>query len=97
MTVSELGQRMSSHEFTEWMAFYDLEPFGDQRADLRQAMTTAAVHNTIQAQRKQPKWAKPQDFMPFEEKPEPTATPTAASPEELKGKLLAFAGKRKSA
>lgn len=94
MTVGELGQRMSSHEFTEWMAYYEIEPFGEQRADLRQALTTAAVHNTIQAQRKNPKWTKPQDFMPFEEKAEPEVEP--AAPDELKGKLLAFAGKRKS-
>jgi hypothetical protein len=94
MTVGELEVRMSSHELTEWMAYYRIEPFGEERADLRQAMTTAAVHNTIEAQRKNPKWKKAEDFLPFSEKPEPDQVDEPAPPEELKGKLLAFAGKR---
>lgn len=92
MTVAELGVRMSSREFVEWMAYYRIDPFGEDRADLRQAMTTAAVHNTIEAQRKNPKWKKATDFLPFAESPEKDDEP--ATPEELKGKLLAFAGKR---
>lgn len=92
MTVGELGVRMSSHEFSEWMAYYAIDPFGEDRADLRQALTTAAVANSVEAQRKHPKWTKPEDFMPFKETPEPEAEPGA--PEDLKAKLLAFAGKR---
>lgn len=94
MTVGELGQRMSSHEFTEWMAYYEIEPFGEERADLRQAMTTQGIYNTLQAQRKHPKWHKLDEFMPFKDKPEPISE--AASPEVLKGKLLSFAGKRQA-
>lgn len=93
MPVAELLDRMSSREFSEWMAFYEIEPFGEERADLRQALTTSAVHNSIQAQTKRPKWTKPEDFMPFSDKAQPkrdVATPEA--PEVLKGKLLAFAG-----
>ena len=42
MTVSELGDRMSSRELSaKWRAFYQIEPFGDERADLRQTMTTS--------------------------------------------------------
>jgi hypothetical protein len=89
MTVGELGQRMSSHEFTEWLAYYDLEPFGEERADLRQAMTTSGVHNLLQAKTKHPRWTKPDDFMPFKDKPDPVVEP--GSPEDLKGKLLQFA------
>lgn len=28
MTVAELGRRMSSTEFTDWLAYADVEPFG---------------------------------------------------------------------
>jgi hypothetical protein len=99
MTVAELLDRMSSREFSEWMAYYELEPWGEERADLRQAMTTSAVHNSIQAQTKHPKWTTPEQFMPFSEKAQtPTAEDGApAPPEVLKDKLMAFAGKRRAA
>ena|SRR5690606_23677190 len=97
MTVAELLDRMSSREFSEWMAFYEIEPFGDERADLRQAMTTSAVHNSIQAHAKNPKWTKPEDFMPYSEKAQPKTTDGPIAPDALKDKLLAFAGPRKGA
>lgn len=98
MTVAELLDRMSSREFSEWMAFYEIEPFGDERADLRQAMTTSAVHNSIQAQAKHPKWTKPEDFMLFKEPAQPkTELTEPVAPEVLKGKLRAFAGGRRQA
>ena len=97
MTVEELGNRMSSRELSEWKIYYELEPFGEERADLRQALTTSAVYNSIQAQTKHPKWTKPEDFMPFngETKEEPREPGEAVSPDELKAKLRAFTGKRK--
>ena len=54
---------MGSDELTEWMAFYQLEPFGDFRSDLRSAIvaaTFANAHRTTQA----PPFT-PEDFMPF--------------------------------
>ncbi len=99
MTVAELGERMSSLEFSEWMAYYQIEPFGEERADFRQAMTTSAVHNSIQAQAKHPKWTKPGDFMPFSDAVEPKKPDEPLAPDVLKDKLLAFtgSGKRKGA
>lgn len=95
MTVAELLERMSSREFSEWMLYYDLEPFGEERADLRQAMTTSAVHNSVIAQSKHPKWTKPENFMPFSEKEEADMDeqemPTA---DLLRQKFMAFAGKK---
>lgn len=97
MTVSELGDRMSSRELSEWRAFYQIEPFGDERADLRQAMTTSAVHNSIQAQAKHPKWTKPGDFMPFSGNPtqpntEPTPVDGVADTESLIDKFTRIMG-----
>lgn len=97
MTVAELGARMSSREFSEWMAYYAIEPFGEERADLRQALTTSAVHNSIQAQSKHPKWTKPEDFMPYSEQAQPKTPDEPLAPDALKDKLLAFAGPRRGA
>lgn len=50
MTVAELMHRMSAREFSEWMAYYRIEPFGEEVADLRHAIGTAAqVNATIAA------------------------------------------------
>lgn len=101
MTVAELGERMSSAEFSEWMAFYNIEPFGEERADLRQALTTSAVHNSIQVQMKKPQWTKPGDFMPFSTQPkeqpkkQPPAAIPAASPDALLAKFNALTNRKK--
>lgn len=42
-TVRELGHRLSYHEYVHWRAFYGLDPWGEQRADMRAAQLTAAV------------------------------------------------------
>lgn len=41
--MSELLQRISSKELTEWMAFYSIEPFGEVRADMRAALIAHTV------------------------------------------------------
>lgn len=95
--MAELLDRMSSREFAEWMAYYGIEPFGEERADLRQAYTTAAVTNLHMAQTKNPKWTTPADFMSFtrkRERPQPAA-PAQLPPEVLLAKFNALtSGKR---
>lgn len=59
--------RMSSREFHEWIAFYEIDPWGDQRADVRAgiiASTLANIHRDKHA-----KAFKPQDFMWFIDRP----------------------------
>lgn len=70
MTVEEMLDRMGASEFDDWMAYYTLEPWGEERADIRQALTTTAIVNFAEAHSKRPKWRKPEDFMPFRD-PEP--------------------------
>ena len=62
-TRSELLREMSSAELSEWMAYYSIDPFGDERADLRQAFTSAAVCNAFRG--KNQRTIKPSEFMPF--------------------------------
>ena len=41
MTVAEMLARMTSQEISEWIAFYKVEPFGEERQDWRFALMTA--------------------------------------------------------
>ena len=44
--MAELGREMSSQELTYWMAYYMVEPFGDQRDDIRMGAVCASIYNT---------------------------------------------------
>lgn len=63
MPVRELLSRIGSDELTEWMAFYQLEPFGDMRADLRSGVIASTIANANRAKHAQA--FTPEDFMPF--------------------------------
>lgn len=59
--------RISSRELTEWQAYYNLEPWGEERADLRSAIVASTVANTglIFVDRKhRRRQYKVDDFMP---------------------------------
>jgi hypothetical protein len=63
MPVRELLTRMGSDEITEWMAFYQIEPFGDMRADVRSGVIASTFANANRAKNSKP--FTPEDFMPF--------------------------------
>lgn len=90
MTVAEMLARMSSVEFSEWIAFNAIEPLGDERADLRAGIITAVLANYISqlgarivmalCGSKLPiTFRKPSEFMPFVERP-PEPTPLEQDP-----------------
>lgn len=64
MTVGELLARISSEELTEWMAFSDLEPFGDERADVRSGIVAATIANANRDPKRKREPFTPRDFMP---------------------------------
>lgn len=43
MTVKELLSRVDARELHEWAAYYSREPFGEERADLRNGILACAV------------------------------------------------------
>ena len=49
---------MSSKLFTEWVAYWQTNPFGQEREDLRSAIIACAVVNSMTGAK-----AKPEDFM----------------------------------
>lgn len=53
---------MTRDDFRGWIAYYNLEPWGETRADLRAGIVAAAVRNGLRA--KGTRSFKPVDFMP---------------------------------
>lgn len=64
MTVTELGARMSSAEFSEWMTYAALEPFGPLRDDLRAGEIAATIANVNRVSATRPQPWEPADFFP---------------------------------
>ena len=52
---------------TEWAIVYGLEPFGDERADLRSGVVASTIANVNREKKRKP--YKPEDFLLFREKP----------------------------
>jgi len=55
------------------MAFYRLEPFGEERADYRNGLVCSLLANKDRNPKKTPKPYQPKDFMPFTENKKTTA------------------------
>ncbi len=69
-TVSELLSRISSIELTEWMAYYGLEPWGTEPADLRAGIVASTFANANRDPKRQRRPFTPQDFMPRWNRPQ---------------------------
>lgn len=70
VTVEYLLKNISSRELTEWMVYYTIEPFGEERADLRAGIISSTVANVNRG--KGGRTYKPQEFMPKFDKPKQT-------------------------
>jgi Protein of unknown function (DUF4035) len=77
--VRELLLRCDSHELTEWQCFFALEPWGEERADLRAGIITSTLANIHRdpATRREP--FQPSDFMPRYDAPERAAPKPVSS------------------
>lgn len=76
---------IDSTEFTEWMAYDNIDPFGDQRADLRAGIVAATVANFSMSPAQPPLTAA--DFMPFS-KPLEEIKPVLLADVEAQSRLL---------
>ena len=54
--------QLTSKQFGEWIAYQNIEPFGEWRDDLRAGIMASTVANSVRAKGQQA--AKPSDFMP---------------------------------
>lgn len=73
---------ITSVQFAEWMAYSKLEPWGEERADLRAGIVASTIANSNRGKGQKP--YKPQQFMPSFE---------PVSDEERVAQLLAKARK----
>lgn len=63
MSVAELLNTMSATEIRDWQIYDSLEPFGEERADLRMGILAALMIN-LRRTKPSDKVYKPRDFMP---------------------------------
>lgn len=63
MTVAELLARVSSHELSEWLEYYKLEPFGQERDNLHAGLVASTIANVNRDADRQAEPYKPRDFM----------------------------------
>ncbi|MBA7515235.1 hypothetical protein ES705_07274 [subsurface metagenome] len=59
-----MQEELDSFEFAEWLAYYQLEPFGEERSDLRAGIITSAIANANRDPKKRSRAYTPGDFMP---------------------------------
>jgi hypothetical protein len=82
--VEELQQRMSSSEFTRWIAYSRIEPFGFDWERWKVGVLASSIVNAIYATipvpkgRRRPKAMTPKDFYPALNKPDTHLTPEQA-------------------
>ena len=69
MTVRGLLSSVDARELAEWQAYERLEPWGEQRADLRQAITSCLFANAWRDAKAHKKPFEHAEFMPFADKP----------------------------
>lgn len=94
MSVEKAQREISSHEFAEWMAYYRLEPFGENRQDFRHGILSALIANSNRDPKKQPKPYAPEDFIPdfgseYDEEYVMTPEETAEVAKQIFGRLAA--------
>ena len=76
--------RCNSRQYAEWQAEYQLDPWGDERADLRMGIIACTIANVNRAKGKA---FKPGDFMPeFDKRLKQRQTP-----EEMAAVMTRFA------
>lgn len=63
MTVRELLSTIGSDELAEWMAYYELEPWGGARGDLQAGIVASVMCNLRRDRHVRPMPFAPADFM----------------------------------
>ena len=74
-------EEFSSRDVAEWMAYASIEPFGEERADLRAGIIASVIANVNRDPKKRATPFTPQDFMPFVER--------ESAPDDMSRKLRA--------
>ena len=86
-TVGELEAQMSSHELSEWLAFFRIHPMPDPA--LHTAMICSAVANSVGSD------TTPEDFMPKYERAIGSSAEEAASAMQAWAMSMTFKGEKR--
>lgn len=60
--VGELQHRISSQEFTEYLAYFTIEPYPEERADINAAMIACLLANAYRDPKTKPRPFELRDF-----------------------------------
>ena len=83
-----LLSQLTCTQFLEWQAYYAIEPFGEQREELRHGQKMAQFANHYQRDPKRDPEPYPAiDFMNYTERPE-EPEPVVEDPDELSARIL---------
>lgn len=72
-----MADRIDSREFTQWMVYYSIEPWGEEPTDLRHGILSSLIANANRDEKKQREPFEPKDFM-LNRSPTPASQPTDA-------------------
>lgn len=72
-SISEAMDRVDSNEFTQWIAFYNKEPFGYHVENFRMGVIASTVAN-VAPRKRGTKALKPSDFYPARTQLKPQLT-----------------------
>lgn len=67
--IAELQERVSSREFAEYWAYFQLEPWGAEREDLRSGIVASTIANANRDPKKRARPFTPDQFMPDFDRP----------------------------
>lgn len=87
--MAEAQERVSPREFWEWVAFYRMDPWGEERADLRMGQLAAMTGNIHR--KKGARAFKASDFILFSASGKGRKG-SGQSVQEMKAALRSFAG-----
>lgn len=94
--VDALLCSISSRQLTEWMAYASIEPFGEERADLRMAIVAALIANANRDPDKRREPFTPADFMPHFEAEQPAEPERKQTWQQQKAIMQAFTARFKT-
>lgn len=88
MSVRQAQAEIDSAEFTEWLAYYSLEPFGTQMDDLRHGVATATLANINRDSKVRKKPYVATDFIYWREGAEETDKPVLLADPKKQAELM---------
>lgn len=65
MSVRQAQREIDSAEFTEWLAYYSMEPFGEQIADIRHGIAVSTLANINRDSKQRKEAYEVSDFVPW--------------------------------